>query len=320
VNFRQRGLALLFAMTSAAASLPSASAADPPSDTALARDLFREGAALAQQGKWEEALNRYARSLKLRRASLTLYSLGVAQKQTGRLVEAHESFRAFLKEPSSPATQPFEQPAKVALEELDARIGRLSIQVTPASVPDLVVDLDGVRVPSGELAAGRPTNPGSHTITASGRAHRPTKSTVTLRDGETLTVAITLQPEEGGETSVSGSVTPAPAPPAPPDRTLPLVMMGTGLSVFVTGLSVGLMAMAEAGEAPTSDGPEARVARSKALIGDIVGGTGIAMIGVGVILLLTTGGSSKPAPAEPKAEVSVTPWAEGSAAGVRVRF
>lgn len=115
-------------------------------------------------------------------------------------------------------------------------------------------------------------------------------------------------------------MTPAPTPAAPPDRTLPLVMMGSGLSVFVTGLSVGLTAMTEAGEAPTSDGPEARVARSKALIGDIVGGTGIAMVGVGVILLLTTGGSSKPSPAKPKAEVSVTPWAEGSAAGVRVHF
>jgi hypothetical protein len=335
VRAPRAGLALLFAALVGVAGGPSAWA-DPASDTTLARDLFREGAALAQQGKWDQALNRYARSLKLKRSSLTLYSLGVAQKQTGRFIEARESFKAFFAEPSSAATQPFEQAAKAAIEELDARIGRLTIQVTPTGVPDLAVELDGARVAPADIGVARPINPGVHVVTASSSGQIPSSSSVTVRDGEALTVALTLR--AGEDTSRAAP----PPPPSPPDRTIPLVLMGTGFSTFTVGLAVGMIGVTEAPDAPSNDGVAARHARSKALIGDIIGGGGILMAGVGLVLLLTTGGS-KSAPdstdvkdgkdgkdgkdakdakdaKETKTEAVISPWAQGSVAGVRVRF
>ena len=308
------GLALLFAALIGVAGGPSAWA-DAASDTALARDLFREGATLAQQGKWDQALNRYARSLKLKRSSLTLYSLGVAQKQTGRFIEARESFKTFLAEPSSSATQPFEQPAKAAIEELDARIGRLTIQVTPTGVSDLAVELDGAPVAPADIGVARPINPGVHVVTASGSGQIPSKSSVTVRDGEALTVALSLH------AGVDASLPAPPPPPAPPDRTIPLVLMGTGFSTFTVGLAVGMIGVTEAPDAKYNDDIAARHARSKALIGDIVGGSGILIAGVGLVLLFTTGGSkSAPDAKDAKTAAVISPWAQGSVAGIRVRF
>lgn len=116
--------------------------------------------------------------------------------------------------------------------------------------------------------------------------------------------------------AVDTSVTPVQAPPASPDRSLPLTLIGSGFATFMAGAAVGMIGVLEASDAPTSDGVEARHARSKALIGDVVGGTGIAVLGVGVILLLTQGGSKAPKPSAS----AVSLFAEGSASGVRVTF
>lgn len=301
------------------AAAPLRARADSAEDTAVARDLFREGAALAQQGNWEQALDRYARSLRLKRGSLTLYSLGVAQKQLGQLVEARESFRAFLAEPSSTATQPFEQPARTAIEEIDARVGRVTIQVTPPNVPGLVVKIDGVRVSPGEIGAARAVNPGGHELTATATGYAAAKTSVLVRDGEALTASLALVPGDSSSSSSGPQLTVVNAP-SQPDRTFPMVLMGTGVSIFTTGLAVGLLGVIDANEAPTSDGTMADKASSKALVGDIIGGTGIAMFGVGLVVYLVNG-PKKPDAAKPDAAATVVrPWARGDVGGVEVRF
>ena len=101
--------------------------AENPADVALARELFTEGSRYAEAGNWAAATERYARSLALKRAAITLYSLGISHKNTGKLVEALVNLRAFLSEPSVPATQPYEAPARAAIAEIEPRIGRVRI-------------------------------------------------------------------------------------------------------------------------------------------------------------------------------------------------
>lgn len=295
------------------AALAEDARADNAQDTAIARDLFREGAALAQQGKWDQALNRYARSLKLKRASLTLYSLGVAQKQLGQLIEARESFTAFLAEPSSTATQPFEEPAKAALEEINTRVGRLTIEITPARVAGLVVRLDGVTLPTSDLSEARPVNPGNHEITASGVGYARARVGVAVPDGGAITAAITLRPGDDAPPAPT-----APSGPPPSERTFPMVLIGTGVSIFTTGAAIATLGLLEANNAGASDSAGAKNARSKEIIGGAVGGAGFIALGVGVILYLTQGPAAD-AP-DPQTSVSVRPWAQGSAAGVQVTF
>src|SRR5262245_27117761 len=80
--------------------------------TQTAREVFVAAVEAVQRGDWLEARELYARSYSLRPASTTLYSLAVAQRETGDLVKALESFRAFLAlEPNAQSLR-FREPAE----------------------------------------------------------------------------------------------------------------------------------------------------------------------------------------------------------------
>jgi hypothetical protein len=105
------GLASGWVFAALLALAPSGVArAQTPAEIAEARQLFMEGATLADEGKWDAARDRYERSLAKKRSALTLYNLGITQQKTGRLVDALATFRAFLAEPVEASTEPYVQP------------------------------------------------------------------------------------------------------------------------------------------------------------------------------------------------------------------
>src|SRR5690242_17118146 len=119
---------LVLAVLAATVLVPTRSAfAQSAKDIEAARALFVEASRLAEGGHWEDARERYLVALKLRRAAIILYSLGVVDKELGRLTEAKQSFEAFLAEPSTPATSGYEEPARRAIADLDARLAKLEI-------------------------------------------------------------------------------------------------------------------------------------------------------------------------------------------------
>lgn len=250
---RRHALGLCGAVLTAAILLaPCLAEAQSDKDVETARAVFVEGSTLAEQFRWEEARLRYLLSLRLKRAAITFYCLGVVDKEVGRLVEARESFLAFLDEPSAPATKGFEDPARAAVVEIDSR-----------------------------LAAARLAE----------------SSTAPLPEPPTVPVAA------------------APlAPDTAPDRTLPFALMGSGGAVFIAGVVTGLIGLSQAGNATSSMGPDAESARTKGVVGDVLGGIGLATIGAGVIVLLL---QKRPEPAKAAA---VRPWIGGTSAGVWVRF
>lgn len=123
-------------LTALALLAPGRAAAQSEKDVETARAVFVEASKLAEQGRFEEARVRYQLVLRLRRAAITLYSLGVVDKELGRLSEAQESFRAFLDEPSTPATKAFEEPARKALTEIEAALAAAPVaESSPAPPP-----------------------------------------------------------------------------------------------------------------------------------------------------------------------------------------
>ena len=92
------------------------------------------------------------------------------------------------------------------------------------------------------------------------------------------------------------------------------MIIGAGGAVFVGGLVVGLLGVSQASSATTKDGSDASAARTKGVVGDVVGGTGLAAVAVGGVLLLV-GKPTKTGNAG-----AITPWASGSFAGARVAF
>lgn len=273
--------------------------ADNPADVALARELFKDGSSLAQKGRWEEARDRYERSLQLKRSAVTLYGLGIAQKNTGQLVFALETLRAFLAEPKSAATRLYEKPAREAVGELEKQVGRLTLQVRPPGLPGLVVTVDGQEVPPVALGQPRVVDPGRHDVVATAPGRREAHDVATVDKGGSATVSLVLETEARAPAPPPREPPPPPRPAPMPDRPkssgpgiLPAVLIGGGALAFAGGATVGIIGIVQANDAPSSDSPDADAARTKMAIGDIVGGVGVVAMGIGVVMLLTQPSSS----------------------------
>jgi tetratricopeptide (TPR) repeat protein len=139
---------------------PRPAAAQSVADVEAARASFIDATRLANQGRWSEAMELYAYSLRLRPAPITRYSLGVAQKQTGHFAAALGSFHAFLAEPEVPATAPYRAPARAAIAELEPKVERGG--PGPASPADGTAPVDGRAAPPGSAL---PPAPEAHTRT-----------------------------------------------------------------------------------------------------------------------------------------------------------
>ncbi len=308
--------------------------AESPADVEAARAFFLEATKLGNEGRWKEARELYARSLALKPSAMTRYSLGVAQKETGRFADALGSFRAFLAEPPTAATAPFVEPARSAIAELEGRVGRVTIAMTPHPVEGLSLAIDGQPAPTAtELI--REIDAGPHEIVARAPGFRATITRFNAVAGAPTTVPIALARMTRTAAGLATADFPAGSPLASPrtapldssapyGKALPVVLMGSGGALFVAGLALGLVGVKQASDAPTRDGPEASAARAKGLAGDVLAGAGIAAVGAGLVLLLvrgrhvsTTGGSS---PTMGLMGLSMGPSMSASRSGVSLCF
>jgi hypothetical protein len=293
--------------------------AQSAADVAAARDLFIEGSRLSNAGDWAHAQDHFERSLRLKRAPITLFSLAVVETHTGHLVEALEHFRAFLAEPSAAATRAYEDPATAAVAELDHRVGRCVFAVSPPNLPDLAVTIDGEPVPTVALDVARVVNPGAHAVAASARGWLGASARCTVGEGATARVELVLTPVAATPaTAVVGDSRPSPlapradAAPESPSRALPFSLIGGGGALLVAGIAVGLVGVQQAANAPTRNGPAADSARTKGIAGDVLGSVGVAAAAVGVVILVVQA-TRKPSSA-PSA------WVRPAAQGIAVAF
>jgi hypothetical protein len=257
--------------------------AQPAEDVDRARDLFREGSSFAEAGKWDLARERFERSLELHRAALTLYNLGIAQQETGHVVDAVESFRAFLAQPVEPATQRYVDPVRATLAQLEARVALVQIDVRPAGTRGVVLRIDGRDMPPAD--GPRRLDPGRHEIVAVAPGYCEAHETAQVADGAHETVALTLSTGMPAEAK-------SPAVPA--------ALTAGGLAAFAAGEAIF-------GAGVHSGSTKTMVA------GNVLGAAGAVALGAGIVLLVTR---ARPRPAR----AAVAPWASGSVGGVEVRF
>ncbi|WP_437809661.1 hypothetical protein [Sorangium sp. So ce1078] len=309
-------LAAALLLTTAPRPAP-AQAAQGTGDVTAARVLFVQGAKFAREGRWEEARALYSRSLALKATPLTRYSLGVAQKETGHLADALASFRAFLAEPATPTTTPYVGPAREAVAALEGRVGRATLDVRPGNIDGLTLALDGklLRAAPGQVLE---LDPGAHEVTASAPGFRAAVARFSVGAGGSVEVPLALAPAAAGtaQASAAGRGLPplADSSEESSSRTLPVVVMGVGGGLLAGGAILGLSGLKQAGDARSSTGSDASSARVKGILGDVLGGVGVATVGIGLYMLL-----NQPAPSTPKAG-SVTPWLSASGAGVELRL
>ena len=191
---RSRSTAALAPLLLLALGAPGVARAQPADDAARARALYRQGAAAARRGRWDEAARAFRESRELAPSPRTLARLAGAEAEAGHLVAAAASYRELLA--AAPARRAARR-AERALAELEGRIAHVELSIEGLRDDDRI-ELDGSAIPHASLAAALPLDPGRHTV-------------VVLRGGDVVGLE-ELEVAEGQRTDLSVElITPAAA-------------------------------------------------------------------------------------------------------------
>lgn len=306
-------------------------------DVATARSLSQDGTKLANAGHCAEAIDKLSRSEKLFHAPSTLERLAFCQAKLGKVVEASENLNRVTRE-TLPANAPkafvrAQERAAKLLPSTRARIAKLRIDVTAPPNTTFAVSLDGEALSSASVGTDRLVDPGEHAVEVSAPGMITAKNRATLRDGESISVAMELKPDPNAPKAAptppvaSGTPgektdTPAKQPPGgvdvSTDRGSSRIPAYAALGVGVIGVGVGsvfgLLASGKKGDLDAACTSEKRCPETQestldsakslatiSTIGFVVGAVGLVAGGV----LFFTSSPSKTAGRGPTATVGL---------------
>jgi hypothetical protein len=147
-------LALVLACTSSA----SAQAAPSDADRAAALAMLQAGIQSAEDGDWESARVAFTRAYTLVASTRVLMNLAGAQRHTGRLRDARESYRRWLID-ATDRDAAYRPTVDQALSELGSEIPTVTVSLAGAANGD-VVQIDGADI---EVGATIELDLGPHT-------------------------------------------------------------------------------------------------------------------------------------------------------------
>ncbi len=296
----------LFIVAVALVALPLASApcraqGTTASDVESARELFAQGRALRAQGDMRGALQKFAAAHALGRTPITGLELARTHAALAQPVEAREVCLGIARTPvtreeTGRSKEAREEAAKLA-EAMKPKIATLSVVLevaAPQERASLSVKIDDAEVQIAGLAEGRKLNPGKHTVVARIGEGPEERSEVTLSEGETATVKLTLKaapkarkppPNEGPSVLVEET---RMSPLVP----VGFVVAGVGLGV---GVITGVLALGKKGDlvclggecktsADVTNLTNARTLADVSTAGFVVGGIGAAVGVVGLLM------------------------------------
>ena len=255
-NRRLAAFALALALF--AGARPAHAGNPSESDVATARELYRQGADALDMGSPKAAVEKLAQAWALVQTPVIGTDLARAHKALGHLVQAREAALAVQRIPvthdeTSRSTQARSDAERIAAE-LEGRVAHLKIVV--AGVGDgytPTVKLDGTVVGDAALPVPRQADPGEHLAILDTDDGRHAEARVTLGEGETKEITLTVgapsgppKPPKPSETVIIQQ-SPSLAPP-PPSKLSAGVWIGivtTGVGVL-TGAFAGAFALSSA--------------------------------------------------------------------------
>lgn len=307
------GAAVTIAVLIASASTANA---QPSDSVKRADELFQEGRALIEAGKFADACPKFEESQRLDPGLGTLLNLAACYEQVGMLASALTAFRSAEEQAraAGPSEKKREQTAAERARAIESRVARLTIILAASDRPTgFAVTRDGVPVPPLDFGRRIPVDPGTIVIEATAPGHEPFKTEVVIaRDTTARTVDIPpmkplggggpivevpREPPTGDEIPPTGGTSDTP----PPKSSRKKIAIGVGVAGIVglgAGIGLGVSAKGQYDDVPctATDPPtgctpdeESRIdkARSRGNLGTIVGGVGIAALAAGAVLYLT---------------------------------
>lgn len=291
----------------------------PQGERAAAEVMFEAGREAMADKNYDLACEKFEASMKLDPAPGTLMNLGNCEEKRGRIASAWERYIAAQRE--LPTTDRRKVFAAKKVAELEPDVPRLTITLA-ADAPEgteirrAEIDL------TGSLGVPLPLDPGTYelTVTAKGHAQRTFEIAIGLGETKDLEVWPGEKLPEPKKTKVDSNV-------AEPVQWGPLnkrqwgyVAGGVGIAGLATMATTGLLAWNAkstvdehcgkdaAGEAicdPTGDEAKQNGA-TYATVADVAGAVGIAALGAGIYLVVTSTPSENSA-SEPPDKGSAEP-------------
>jgi hypothetical protein len=215
-------LSLLLVTAATTATWPTPARAQvSDAERAAARDLFKQGDELQRAGKFADALDRFQRAQQVIQAPTNVLRIAECQAALGKLVESSESYRTVIRWPlaggAPPAFQSAIDQARGELSQVEPRVPRLLVQVTPSGVANESLVIDGTAVPGALVGEPIPLDPGDHKVTVMAPGYASPEQPVTLHEHETKTLNVELHVAAAGGAPppvTSGAATPPPPPAA----------------------------------------------------------------------------------------------------------
>lgn len=216
------------------------------SDRRVARELADEGARLFNESNFTGALDRFERA----DAIMHVPTLGLwaarSLERTGKLVEASERYVAVIRMqlPDDPQGVHAKAQAEAAAESeaLSARLPRVTIFVEGAG-RDLVLEIDGRKLPLAMLEVPVPVDPGRHRIVARSSG-REVELEIAPRERQRVPARLAFNPVVDGSTQLpSDRATPgsvrAEEPGPGPVLVLGATATALGAALLVSAAGVG---------------------------------------------------------------------------------
>lgn len=180
---------------------PSSVWAQPtPADKESARTLMDKGDEKRGARDYKGALRDYQGAHDLVHVPTTGIEVAKTLESLGQLVEARDMFlwvTRYPRDQAEPAvfTQAREE-AEARAIAIEKRISSLVIHVE-AALPNThpIVKIDGIDIPSSSIGIPRRLNPGFHVITASAGGHISAEKKLSLREGESSVIKLSLAAE-----------------------------------------------------------------------------------------------------------------------------
>lgn len=193
------------------------------------RNLFSQGTEQASLANWEAARGLFQDAYDLARAPIILYNLGNAQRNTGMLMEALESYRRFLTEADEERWADQIEEIRSSMNELLEDIPRITIAATAMREGD-TLRLDGEDVATADTQSAIQLNPGEHRLSV-------------IRDGEEVeTNRFTLSAGDRSAIPIEAPAPPRPALPEAEEESNTGLWIGIGVGAAVAvGATVAII-------------------------------------------------------------------------------
>jgi hypothetical protein len=273
-------------------------------DKALATQLFKDGRKLVDEGHISEGCRKLEESQRLDAGGGTLLNLALCHEKEGRTATAWAEFTEALGIARRDGRPQRIEIAQTHIASLEPLLSHLVVRVPPSTdVPELEIVRDGSKLPRAAWGTSMPVDPGEHVIEASAPGKVAFRQVLMVQpasaDAVVTVPVLTDAPMVRPMPQVQLAVVPSPATGG--SRAPAWVAMAFGAVGLGAGTYFGLSAISKQKTADKSCGANlcddaGATANDQAIrfanfatVGFVVGAVGV---GLGTVLLLTSGPAS----------------------------